>query len=191
MTKEQQPPQPRRPVLITYDDQADTDGPSDEELAFEKFRTEFTESEDYAKLTVYRQPTGPGGKPGQKKLAFLFEAGIDEYSFSQLLSKLRDEYGTGTYRIQSRDAAGTLQFNRAVEIEATKRSTASREPESTTELLRTMQEMMAAQQERTEAMLARLSPRNSVPAVDPMAAMQASMAIFTQMMAAMGTLFAG
>ena len=71
MAKEPNPPPPRRPVLITYDDHAETGEPTDEELAFEKFRTEFAESEDYAKLTVYRQPTGPGGKPGQKKLSFL------------------------------------------------------------------------------------------------------------------------
>lgn len=175
-------PEKRKPVLIEYMDGDTTEPePTDEELAFSQFQTEFAESDTYAKITVYRQPTGPGNRPGQKKLAFLFECGVDEFTYSQLLSKLRDEYGSGTYRLQARDSQGTMKFNRAVEIEATKRTPTNGAPESVGDLMRGFQEMMTAQQERTEQLIARLRTEPAKPASDPM---ETAMRMFALVMGA-------
>jgi len=183
----------RRPVLIEYlDKPGEGEEPSDEELAFVNFQTEFAESDSYAKITVYRQPTGPGNRPGQKKLVFLFECGIDEFTYSQLLSRLRDEYGSGTYRLQARMSDGQMKFNRAVEIEKSPTSPmAKRDPESVAELMKGFQEMMAAQAERTEQLIGRFRTEPAKPALDPMQAMAGTMALFTQMLAAMTPLMAG
>ena len=75
---------------------------------FEKFKSEMLESEGYAKITVSRQPTDSGGRPIGRKLYQCFECGIDDYTFSQLCSRIRDEYGTGIYRIQGRDSDGKI-----------------------------------------------------------------------------------
>lgn len=175
-------PEKRKPVLIEYMDGDTTEAePTDEELAFSAFQTEFAESDTYAKITVYRQPTGPGNRPGQKKLAFLFECGVDEFTYSQLLSKLRDEYGSGTYRLQARDSNGTMKFNRAVEIEATKKAPTNGAPESVGDLMRGFQEMMTAQQERTEQLIARLRTEPAKPAGDPM---ETAMRMFALVMGA-------
>ena len=91
---------------------------TEEQIEWEKFRDEMKESNEYAKITVYRQPTESTGRPGAKKLTFLFEVGLDEFSYSQLCARLRDEYGSGTYRMQGRDSENKLRFNRGVTIEA-------------------------------------------------------------------------
>lgn len=191
MAKTTVDPKERRPVLIEYLDKDGTDGPepTDEELAFEAFRDEFAESDTYAKITVYRQPTGPANRPGQKKLAFLFECGLDEYTFSQLLSKLRDEYGSGTYRLQARDSNGGLKFNRAVEVEATKKAPTGA-PETTTDLLKGFSEMLAASQERTEALIAKFR-EPAKPGTDPAAMMAQTIALFTSMLGALTPIFQG
>ncbi len=67
---------------------------TEEEIDFEKFRDEMRESNEYAKLTITRQPTTSDGRPGAKKGVFLFECGFDEYSFSQLCGKLRHPHVT-------------------------------------------------------------------------------------------------
>ena len=94
---------------------------SEEQIDWEKFREEMRESNEYAKITIYRQPTDSRGLPGQKKLTYLFDVGLDEYSYSQICAKLRDEYGSGTFRMQGRDSDNRLKFNRAVTIEAPKK----------------------------------------------------------------------
>ena len=94
--------------------------PTEDELEFQKFRDEFKQANEYAKVSCYRQPTTSDGRPGQKSLTFLFDAGVEEFSCSQLAGRLRDEYGSGTYRIQLRDKDGQLKMNRAISIEAPK-----------------------------------------------------------------------
>jgi hypothetical protein len=132
---------------------------------------------------VYRQPTGISDRPGQRKLTFLFECGTDDFTFSQLLSKIRDQYGSGVYRLQARDATGKMLFNRSTEVEAPKKPKGESERESTTEILRNFQEMMQAQQERTEGLIARLTQRPPEKAAEnPLQSMALMMGMVTQLM---------
>lgn len=182
--------------LLTFDDgeyvEADYDEngmPSDEELAYAKFRAEMQDGDQYAKINVYRQPTQSSGRPGQRKLSFLFDCGLDEYEYSQLLAKLRDEYGSGTYRIQGRDAKGGMLFNRAISIEAPQKTDDRRERDPS-HTFASFQRIMAEQQERTEALIERLTTRGAAgqtQAQNPLEMMAAMMGMVTNLMTVMNT----
>ena len=153
--------------------------PSEDELEFQKFKDEFKQANEYAKVSCYRQPTTSDGRPGQKSLTFLFEAGVEEFSFSQLAGRLRDEYGTGTYRIQLRDKENKLKMNRAVHIEAPKTDVVAN---PTGDLIDRFSRAMAEQQNRTESMFrSMIGPQSGGDAFDQM----------TKMMTAMGGMMAG
>lgn len=96
------------------------EGPTDEELAYAKFRAEMSDSQQLAKLSVYAQPTDSMGRSAQRGHDFLFDCDLDEYEFTQLLAKLRDEYGSGRYRLIARDGNGAYLFNRGVTVRAPK-----------------------------------------------------------------------
>ena len=91
---------------------------SEEEIDFDLFRDEMRDSDTYAKITVSRQPTDRKGRPIGKKLFQMFECGIDDYTFSQLVGRIRDDYGTGIYRIQGRGSDGQFKFNKSIGVEA-------------------------------------------------------------------------
>ncbi len=150
---------------------------SEEEIDFEKFRDEMRESNEYAKITVYRQPMTGDFQRGAKKLVFLFECGVDEFSFSQICGKLRDEYGSGTYRIQARDENSKMKLNRAIQIEA---PIQEKEPGGNVtpagELIDRMAYAMNENTERTERMLSRMMPQTN------------PMGMLTEMATAMATI---
>lgn len=151
----------RRPVMIEYLDPENPEQEiSEEEIIFNKFKDEMATGENYASMTVYRQP-GPLGRASRNKLVYLFECGIDEYTFPQLLSYLRDYYGTGTYRIQGRTGQERkLVFNRSVDIEGlAKPAPSPGAKDSTTDIMRAVQEMMTASQARTDALIASLTEK--------------------------------
>lgn len=183
--------QARRPVMIEYMDADEGDfeeggrGPTEEELAYAQFRSEMQDGEKYAKISVYRQPSGSDGRPGQRKMRFLFDCGLDDYEFSQLLSKLRDDYGTGIYRIQARDAKGALLFNRAYEVEAPKNVKPERESFDPSGMLDAVHGMLNDQQDRFEALFARFGSQNQSNGggmEDTMRQMALMMGMVTQMM---------
>ena len=152
---------------------------TEEEIDFERFRDEMRESNEYAKITVYRQPTTHDNRPGQKKLVFLFECGVDEFTFSQICGKLRDEYGSGTYRIQARDEKSKMQMNRAIQIEAPKREYEPGQPAPGTsagDIIDRFSIAMNDNTERTERMLARMMPQTN------------PMGMLTEMATAMATI---
>lgn len=151
---------------------------TEEEIEFEKFRDEMRESNEYAKVTVYRQPMTGDSQPGAKKLIFLFECGIDEFSFSQICGKLRDEYGSGTYRIQARNDKGKMQMNRAVTIEAPKVESGNSQnaPTPAGVIIDRFSAAMNENTERTERMLARMMPQTN------------PMGMLTEMATAMATI---
>ncbi len=150
---------------------------TEEEIEFEQFRDEMRESNEYAKVTVYRQPMTGDGQPGAKKLVFLFECGIDEFSFSQICGKLRDEYGSGTYRIQARNDKGKMQMNRAVTIEAPQTESDGKEHATPAGvIIDRFSAAMDANTERTERMLSRMMPQTN------------PMAMMTEMATAMATI---
>lgn len=161
------PQQPKQVLFQPIDPDDILDGQyqefkTEEEIEFEQFRDEMRESNEYAKVTVYRQPMTGDNQPGAKKLVFLFECGIDEFSFSQICGKLRDEYGSGTYRIQARNDKGKMQMNRAVTIEAPQKDNDGKErPTSAGVIIDRFSAAMDANTERTERMLARMMPQTN------------------------------
>lgn len=168
------------PVDVDDAQYAEFAEPSEDEIEFEKFKEEFKQSNEYAKVSVYRQPTTRDGRPGQKALTFLFEAGVEEYTFSQLAGRLRDEYGSGTYRIHMRDKENKLKMNRAIHIEAPKSTDVVANP--TGDLIDRFSLAMSEQQERTERMLRSIiGPQSGGDAFDQM----------TKMMTAMGAMMQG
>lgn len=158
--------QARRPVMIEYLEPEAEVEISDEELIFQKFKDEFSQGENYASITVYRQPTGYGGRASKQKLTYLFECGLDEYSFPQLLAHLRDGYGSGTYRIQGHSAERKMLFNRAVEVEAPPKPSSDSTAPNPAAIMESVQRMLGEQQSRTEQMLERMNA--SKPTQDPM-----------------------
>lgn len=163
--------------------------PTEEEKAFASFVHEMSESDEYAKIVVFRQPTAKDGRSAQKRLVFLFEAGIDEFTHSQMASYLRDHYGTGTYRLQGRDSGGKIVFNRPLEVEAqkdTERLAAGRHgQESSSEILNSVGTMLMRMQERQEQLLEKFATRNSGGQMDPLQMMALCMDMSTRMAEAM------
>ncbi len=107
---------------LYYDNpEVDTAGiDADESLAFDAFRDSFT-GEQMGTLRVQRVPTEQlkAGQARQSiKGTFLFSCAIDQYTYDELLTYLRDSYGTGTYRLLGiRSGAKGVAFNRLVEVE--------------------------------------------------------------------------
>jgi hypothetical protein len=180
-------PEPKQVVYTPVDiDDADfaefSHERTEEEIDFEKFRDEMREANQYAKITISRQPTTSDGRPGQQKLIFLFECGMDEFSFSQLCSRCRDEYGTGTYRIQARNEKGQLKINKAIQVEAPKLGNESHDANNPAEIITRFSEAMHQHQNRTEQMMTKfIAPQTGGDAFDQM----------TKMMTAMGGVMSG
>ena len=151
-----------------------------EELEFEKFRDEMRESTEYAKYTVARTPTDSKGRQIGKQLMQMFECGIEDYTFSQLVARIRDDYGTGVYKITARKANGQFGFQQTIGIEAPK-SDRQDNPQAAAagELLDTFSLAIERQQARMESMFKDLSgPRTGGDAFEQI----------TQMMTAMGSM---
>ncbi len=178
-------PEPKQVVFTPIDMQdADDaeyiDNKTEEEIEFEKFRDEMRDSTDYAKYTVSRQPTDAGGRPIGRKAMQMFECGIDDYTFSQLVARIRDDYGTGLYKIIARKANGHYAFQQTIGIEAPL-SDKQDNPQGNAagEILDTFSLAMERQQDRIEKLIDRISgPRSGGDAFDQM----------TKMMGAMGAM---
>lgn len=178
-------PKPKQVVFTPIDvedvDDAEyVDNKTQEEIEFEKFRDEMRDSTDYAKYTVSRQPTDAGGRPIGRKTMQMFECGIDDYTFSQLVARIRDDYGTGLYTIIARKANGHYAFQQTIGIEAPQGDKQTNpQAGAAGEILDTFSLAMERQQDRIEKLFDRVSgPRSGGDAFDQM----------TKMMGAMGAM---
>ncbi len=134
---------------------------SEEEIAFNAFKEEAQDNEQYSKLIVSRVPMNRRGQRASQKLAFLFEAAIDEYSYSQLVSKLRDEYGSGFYKIQARNDKGQLKLNKTVSVEAPRGDTDTATADTGAgAIIDRVSIAMQEQSERVENILDKVAPQN-------------------------------
>lgn len=158
---------------------------SEEAQAFRKFAEEMRHADKYAKITVWREPQTSDGQRGQRKLTYLFECGLDQYEFSQIMNKVRDEYGSGIYRLQGRDPAGQMLFNRAFAVEAPvprEKPDAGQQPFNPTDLLQSFNNALLEQQQRMEATLARVLATNKPQSgMDQMQQMATMIALFKEM----------
>ena len=155
----------------------------EENLEFEKFKAEMHESQDDAKITVSKKLTDSQGQPLGRKAFQCFACGIDDYDFTQICTRIREEFGTGLYKIQGRDSNGKFKFGKTVGILAPT-IPGEEKSESTGALFDKMSDALARQQDRTEAMVKDLiGPTSGVDPIDQMTKMMAAMGA---MMGAMG-----
>ena len=132
---------------------------TEDEKEFKKFFDEMQQSNDYAKIGVYRVPTDNQGRPRGKQLAFMFEVQVGELTYTQLCSRVRDEYGSGTFRFQIRDEHGSFVKSKTITIEAPKNADAAPTAASM------VQQVSAAMQEQSrsiEEMLSRNRPPSGI-----------------------------
>ena len=90
----------------------------EENLEFEKFKSEMHDAQDDAKIMVGKKLTDSRGRPLGKQVFECFECGIDDYTFSQLCTRIREDFGTGLYQILGRDSNGKFKFRKIVGVQA-------------------------------------------------------------------------
>lgn len=154
--------------------------PTEEEIEFEKFREEMKDSADYAKITISEQPTDSQGRPMGRKLMQMFECGLDDYTFSQLVARIRDDYGTGIYKIQARNADGTFRYSQKIGVRAPNKPDSEKSGNDATGVIETVSDAL----ERQRLTLAQMM--NQQPQIDPIDQMTKMMTAMGGMMAAMG-----
>jgi len=156
----------------------------EENLEFEKFRAEMHDTQDDAKITVGKKLTDSRGRPMGKQTFECFECGIEDYTFSQLCTRIREDFGTGLYLIVGRDSKGKYKFRKVVGVQAP--NSLDDEPAGTDVgmLIDKFSDAMQRQQLQTEQMFAKLSgPQTGGDAFDQMTKMMTAMG---GMMGAMG-----
>lgn len=154
-----------------------------ENAEFEAFKAEMHDSQDDAKITVGKKLTDSRGRPMGKKTMECFECGIDDYTFSQLCTRIREDFGTGLYLIQGRDSGGKFKFKKVVGIQAPIDPDAGEADSSPATLIQSMSHAMADQQDRFERMIQNLGgPAQK----DPIEQMTSMMTAMGGMMTALG-----
>lgn len=157
----------------------------EENAEFEKFKSEMHDAQDDAKIMVGKKLTDSRGRPLGKQVFECFECGIDDYTFSQLCTRIREDFGTGLYQILGRDSNGKFKFRKIVGVQAP--NTPDNAPVPGTDigmLIDKFSDAMQRQQMRTEAMFNKLvGPQTGGDAFDQMTKMMGAMG---SMMGAMG-----
>ena len=149
----------------------------EENAEFEKFKAEMHETQDDAKISVSKKLTDSQGQPLGRKSFQCFTCGIDDYDFSQICTRIREEFGTGLYKIQGRDSNGKFKFGKTVGILAPKSDVVENSGNNVGDLIDKFSDAMERQAMRTEQMFSKLvGPQTGGDAFSQM----------TQMMTAMG-----
>jgi hypothetical protein len=180
----------------SYETESDTIGvdPGQEE-AFDQFRTDAGGEASSYVVWVFFVPTDKEGSPlARSKLENLFTCPVDQYTVDQILGKIRTEWMAPAdtrwlVRVQIRDPRmHQIKFNQLFIVRKTPGSanSADAQPSQFTEVMDGVRRLMADQQARTDALLARLTERAAAPAVparDPVEIMLAAQSQSMQMMA--------
>lgn len=138
----------------------------EENAEFEQFKTEMHDAQFDAKITVGKKLTDSNGRPLGRQIFECFECGVDDYTFSQLCTRIREDFGTGLYQIQGRDSKGKYKFKKTVGILAPNQT--DNEPRNDAALLiDKFSDAMQRQQMATEQMFLKLSgPQTGGDAID-------------------------
>jgi hypothetical protein len=148
-----------------------------ENAEFDAFKSEMHDSQDDAKITVGKKLTDSRGRPLGKQTFECFECGIDDYTFSQLCTRIREDFGTGLYMIQGRNSKGAYKFRKTVGILAPNQT--DNPPAAGTDigaLIDKFSDAMQRQQMQTEQMFAKLAgPQTGGDAFGQMTAMVKAM----------------
>lgn len=124
-----------------------------ENAEFDAFKAEMHDSQDDAKITVSKRLTDSHGRPMGQQAFECFECGIDDYSFSQLCTRIREDFGTGLYKVQGRDSKGKFKFRKMVGIQAPNDPDAAKNEGTPASLIASMSRAMADQQDRFERLM--------------------------------------
>jgi len=139
----------------------------EENLEFEKFKSEMHESQDDAKITVSKKMTDSRGRPIGKQMFECFECGIDDHSFSQICTRIREDFGTGLYQILGRNSKGAYKFRKTVGVLAPNSIDNKPEQNDVGGLIDKFSDAMQRQQMQTEAMFAKfVGPQTGGDAID-------------------------
>ena len=125
------------------------------------------------------------GKHGVRKGAkpfFLFETGPEEFTFSQLLGKLRDEYGGGFYKLQARNAHGHFKLNKTVAIEAPMIEKSEQGGMDAGTLITQFSTALAEHQSETRDLM-----QSMMPNINPTGSMKDTIEMMTMLMGAMNS----
>jgi len=139
-----------------------------ENVEFEAFKAEMHDAQDNAKITVGKKHTDSRGRPLGKHVFECFECGIDDYTFSQLCTRIREDFGSGLYQVLGRDSKGKFKFRKTVGVQAPVSENA---PEGSTpnagQLIDKFSDAMERNSMRTEQMFLKLAgPQTGGDAID-------------------------
>jgi hypothetical protein len=156
-----------------------------ENAEFEQFKSEMQDAQFDAKITVGKKLTDSSGRPMGRQIFECFECGVDDYTFSQLCTRIREDFGTGLYQIQGRDSKGKYKFKKTVGILAPNATDNAPAPGNDVGgLIDKFSDAMQRQQMATEQMFLKLAgPQTGGDAIDQMTKMMGAMGA---MMGAMG-----
>ena len=156
-----------------------------ENAEFEAFKNEMHDAQDNAKITVGKKHTDSRGRPLGKHVFECFECGIDDYTFSQLCTRIREDFGSGLYQILGRDSKGKFKFRKTVGVQAPVGTEVATTPQNDIGgLIDKFSDAMQRQQMATEQMFLKLAgPQSGGDAFDQMTKMMTAMG---GMMGAMG-----
>jgi len=149
----------------------------EENAEFEQFKTEMHDAQFDAKITVGKKLTDSNGRPLGRQIFECFECGVDDYTFSQLCTRIRKDFGTGLYQIQGRDSKGKYKFKKTVGILAPNTTDNPPAGNDVGQLIDKFSDAMQRQQMATEQMFLKLAgPQTGGDAMDQMTKMATAMA---------------
>lgn len=149
----------------------------EENAEFEQFKSEMHDAQFDAKITVGKKLTDSSGRPMGRQIFECFECGVDDYTFSQLCTRIREDFGTGLYQIQGRDSKGKYKFKKTVGILAPNTPDNKPAGQDVGALIDKMSDAMQRQQMATEQMFLKLAgPQTGGDAIDQIVKISAAVA---------------
>jgi hypothetical protein len=139
----------------------------EESAEFETFKSEMHDAQFDAKITVGKKLTDSRGRPLGRQIFECFECGVDDYTFSQLCTRIREDFGTGLYQIHGRDSKGKYKFKKTVGILAPNQTDNVPAGNDVGQLIDKFSDAMERQAMRTEQMFSKLvGPQTGGDAID-------------------------
>lgn len=168
---------------------------SEEEIELFALIDDFNASDPKSQVRVYESKEPGPNTRGQLPLAYLFTFTPGQLSSQMLLDKVAEDHGPGNYEAHiyapHPGHGGAIKLARKIKFEIGQtrdekedslpfRRRRKSSGDSPSEIMRTFAEMMAAQNERTEAMIREVLNRQSGGIQDPISAMVQMMGVMVQ-----------
>jgi len=139
----------------------------EESAEFEAFKSEMHDAQFDAKITVGKKLTDSRGRPLGRQIFECFECAVNDYTFSQLCTRIREDFGTGLYQIHGRDSKGKYKFKKTVGILAPNTPDNAPAQNDVGGLIDKFSDAMQRQQMATEQMFLKIAgPQTGGDAID-------------------------